>query len=63
MLSVYDLSVVAKDFFMVNFCKRAGQRFFFQNELFIKDLHKIMVNLEELSGEMMFPWKSCLDSL
>lgn len=36
MLSVYDLSVVAKDFLIINFCRRAGQRFFFLRELSIK---------------------------
>lgn len=63
MLSACDFSAVAKVFFVVHFCKRAGQRFFFQKELSTKILRKIIVNLEELSGKMMFPWSSCLASL
>lgn len=55
--------LLQKIFFMVNSCKRASQEIFLSKRTFHRVLDKIIVNLEELSGKMVLPWKCCLGSL
>lgn len=63
MLFVYDLCIVAEHFFSGKFLQESWSEIFLSERTFHKDVHKIIVNLEELSGKVMFPWNSCLGSL